>query len=116
MIYLLAAIVAVEGWKGPNTVGTYGEIGPYQITYDYWKDAEMPEGTFKDCEQVGYSQRVMHRYWKRYCPQALITKDYARLAAVHHFGPSGVPKPGRPVDTYVQQVMNLLNADSFKGN
>ena len=39
MTYLFLAILVVEGWEGPGTVGKAGERGPYQITKAYWTDA-----------------------------------------------------------------------------
>ena len=108
MTYLLAAILAVEGWLGPGTFGTNGERGPYQITRACWQDANMPTGTFEDCDFPSYAQQVMLRYWKRYCPEALKNKDLAKLAAVHHFGPTGKPGKMAVKDTYVERVMNLV--------
>lgn len=107
MISLFAAILAVEGWRGPGTFGSHGEVGPYQITHAYWTDAKMPDGKFMDCEGVEYTQRVMVRYWRRYCPLALRDRDYRILAAVHHWGPKGrtMEEYG---DDYVQRVVNRM--------
>jgi hypothetical protein len=102
---LLAAILAVEGWKGPGTRGAAGEIGPYQITYGYWLDANMP-GKFTDCESKEYSQQVMERYWKRYCPGAWLSGDLETLAAVHHWGPKGT-RLKEYKDDYVARVMAI---------
>jgi hypothetical protein len=103
---LLAAILAVEGWQGPGTRGAAGEIGPYQITYAYWQDSKMP-GRFADCESKEYSQQVMERYWKRYCPGAWLSGDLETLAAVHHFGPKGV-RLKEYKDDYVARVMAIM--------
>ena len=102
---LFAAILAIEGWLGPGTVGAAGEIGPYQITRAYWQDARMDHGTHADCEDEGYSREVMYRYWLRYCPQALESKDISVLAGVHHWGPKGAKREWRRRDTYVARVL-----------
>jgi hypothetical protein len=105
MTNLLIAILAVEGWRGPGTVGAAGEIGPYQITRAYWQDAKMPTGKFEDCEDEGYAIRTMIRYWARYCPNAIADGDVETLAAVHHWGPKGVKIATRKRDDYVARVM-----------
>lgn len=108
MSMLLAALLAVEGWKGPGTRGAAGEIGPYQITYGYWQDSKMP-GKFTDCEHEEYARQVMERYWKRYCPGAWLEGDLETLAAVHHWGPKGVrmAKEKSYKDDYVERVINI---------
>jgi hypothetical protein len=108
---LFAAILAVEGWRGPGTTGAAGEIGPYQITEAYWRDAAMRDGTFQDCEHRAYSQRVMVRYWIRYCPGALRRSDYRTLAAVHHWGPQGFWNPQSVGDDYVDRVLQYERAN-----
>jgi ectoine hydroxylase-related dioxygenase (phytanoyl-CoA dioxygenase family) len=99
------AILAVEGWRGPGTVGAAGEIGPYQITRAYWQDARMPTGTHQDCEDPAYAKQVMVRYWQRYCPQALAAGDVEVLAGVHHWGPKGTKRVVRARDDYVSRVL-----------
>jgi hypothetical protein len=108
MIAFFAAILAVEGWRGPGTVGKDGERGPYQITYEYWVDAKMPSGTFESCDDPVYARAVMRRYWKRYCPDALRDGDWRILAAVHHWGPQGFGSPASAGDSYVEQVINSM--------
>jgi hypothetical protein len=61
-------------------------IGPYQIHRSYWVDAKMPDGTYQDCRDRRYAERVMLRYWRRWCPQALVAGDWRALANVHHLG------------------------------
>ena len=109
MNLFLAAILAVEGWKGPGTKGTNGEVGPYQITYAYWQDSKVP-GRFIECEGKEYSEQVMERYWKRYCPGAWLDDDWETMAAVHHLGPKGVKvaKEKSYKDDYVERVVNLM--------
>jgi hypothetical protein len=109
MEYLFAAILAIEGWRGPGTVGGAGEIGPYQITKGYWQDSGIP-GSHLDCESKEYSERVMLAYWKRYCPEALRTQDLATLASVHHWGPKGAKVQVSYRDDYVARAMGIVNA------
>lgn len=103
---LLSAILAIEGWRGPGTKGAAGEIGPYQITYGYWVDSGMP-GKFIQCEDKEYSEQVVGRYWKRYCPGAWLDRDVRVLAAVHHFGPKGARMKSY-TDDYVKRVENIV--------
>ena len=67
-------------------------IGPYQIWRVYWIDARMPDGTYEDCRNSAYAERVMLRYWQRYCPAALTAGDWQTLARVHNGGPRGASK------------------------
>jgi hypothetical protein len=108
MTALFAAILMVEGWKGPGTFGANGEVGPYQITPAYWHDARMPSGTLMSCEDPVYARAVMRRYWKRFCPDALRDLDWRILAAVHHWGPKGFGNPASAGDSYVEQVVNSM--------
>ena len=108
MTAFFAAILAVEGWRGPGTFGAHGERGPYQITQAYWQDAKMPSGAFENCDYPVYARAVMMRYWKRFCPDALRDLDWRILAAVHHWGPRGFLNPASAGDTYVDQVMHSM--------
>ena len=108
MTEIFAAILAIEGWRGPGTVGEAGEIGPYQITLVYWMDARMEYGTHKECENSEYAREVMKRYWKRYCPKALDEGNVEILAGVHHWGPKGNMRRVRKGDSYVARVLALV--------
>ncbi len=101
MTYLFLAILAVEGWEGPGSVGKAGERGPYQITQAYWTDAKKQlrkEGyTYeldykKQVEIAGISSMVMRAYWRRYCKQAVVSLDLEVLARTHNGGPKGARK------------------------
>lgn len=109
MDMLFAAILAIEGWRGPGTVGSAGEIGPYQITKAYWQDSGVP-GKHSDCESKEYSERVMMAYWRRFCPEELSTRDFAVLASVHHFGPKGIFLAVSFRDDYVVRVMAIVKS------
>lgn len=109
MSTLLLAILTIEGWRGPGTVGAAGEIGPYQITRAYWQDARMPTGRHQDCEDTAYSEEVMRRYWARFCPDALASGDVAVLAGVHHWGPKGRKREWRRRDDYVARAIAIVH-------
>lgn len=110
MEQVFAAILAIEAWAGPGTVGAAGEIGPYQITLAYWQDAGMPTGTHQSCENEEYAREVMYRYWLRYCPKALEQMDISVLAGVHHWGPKGAKREWRRRDSYVARVLALARS------
>lgn len=111
MTLLFAAILAVEGWRGPGTFGAHGERGPYQITMAYWQDAQMPSGDFAACDDAAYSRAVMRRYWKRYCSEALRDRDWRVLAAVHHWGWRGYANPASAGDDYVERVVRYMKGE-----
>lgn len=67
-------------------------IGPYQITKEYWFDAEMQHGVYGDCLRKSYAESVMLRYWERWCPGAREAGDWETLARVHNGGPRGAEK------------------------
>ena len=64
-------------------------LGPLQICWKYWDDADMPDGTYNDCVSYKYACRVAIRYWKRYCPEALAKVDCKVLVRIHNGGPTG---------------------------
>lgn len=63
-------------------------IGPFQIHWDYWKDAGLP-GKYEDCREMGYARQVVLAYWRRYCPKALEEPNAEVLARTHNGGPAG---------------------------
>ena len=88
---LYNAIAQVESGVDDGAVGKAGELGRYQILKPYWIDAleYAPElcGVYEDVRDPRYAEWVMVAYWCRYCPRALETGDWKRLALVHHLGP-----------------------------
>lgn len=93
---LLRAINQVEASGRTNgmIVGDGGKaIGPFQIHYVYWLDSGV-RGEYQDCHSYHYSVRVVTAYLNRYANNALIRKDYERLARVHNGGPKGYQKEG----------------------
>jgi len=83
-------------------------IGPYQIWRAYWIDARMPYGTYQDCRDKNYSEQVMRRYWRRYCPAALAAVDAETLARVHYGGPHGADTRRAVTDGYWAKVKRIM--------
>lgn len=78
-----------------NAIGDGGKaIGPYQIHRVYWQDAieHAPEigGTYADCRDAAYAERIILAYWERYAP----AYDYETLARIHNGGPKGHRRRG----------------------
>lgn len=70
---LLQAIRQVETGGQPNggrdAVGDGGRsIGPYQLQRAYHADSGVP-GTYEQCRDREYAERVVRAYWRRYCPR-----------------------------------------------
>jgi hypothetical protein len=89
---LLDAIRQVESGGRTDVVGDQGRsFGPYQIQREYWKDSGVP-GRFSQVRHPSYAERVIVRYWQKYCPEALREGDLKTLARVHNGGPAGARK------------------------
>jgi hypothetical protein len=87
---VLDAIRAVESGGRTNLVGDGGKaIGPYQIHYEYWRDAVAYNpsigGTYRDCTNTRYAESVVLAYLSRYTPNW----NAQTLARVHNGGPRG---------------------------
>jgi hypothetical protein len=88
---LLDAMYAVESTSGKNLVGDGGRaIGPYQIWREYWQDAVEHDpsigGSYRDCMDKAYSERIIRAYWARYAPKGATVEQLARI---HNGGPKG---------------------------
>jgi hypothetical protein len=107
---LLDAIRQVESSNLPNPEpGDDGKsIGPYQISYAYWLDADMPDGCYEDCRDRAYAERVILRYWQRYCPKALRGLVLRTLAVTHNLGPHPERKP-RAARQYWRKVQKAMD-------
>jgi hypothetical protein len=64
-------------------------LGPYQIQRAAWADALEYDpsigGTYQDCRNQAYAERVMVAYWSRYAPNW----KPETLARIHNGGPAG---------------------------
>ena len=88
---LLDAMYTVESCRGKNLIGDGGKaIGPYQIWYSYWRDAVEYDpsigGSYRDCMDKAYSERIVWAYWCRYAPKGASVEQLARI---HNGGPIG---------------------------
>jgi predicted chitinase len=102
------AIGKVETENNDNAIGDGGKsIGRYQIQYNYWLDSKIGYGTYKDCKKKEYAEKVMTKYWERYCPKALQDKDFERLSRTHNGGPNGANI--KATEKYWQKVKNILD-------
>ena len=97
-VQLLKAIKQVESGGDCAAVGDweYGQpnaIGCYQIHLAYWADAveydQTIGGSYNDCYNEAYAERVVRAYMKRYAPKDATMKDMARI---HNGGPRGHKK------------------------
>jgi len=88
---LLDAMYAVESNRGKSLLGDGGKaIGQYQIWREYWQDAVDFDpsigGSYKDCMDKAYSEKIIRAYWKRYAPKGATLEQLARI---HNGGPKG---------------------------
>lgn len=83
-------IVETGGEARPeHAVGDGGRsLGPYQISRKYLHDSGV-SGTWEQCRDAQFSEKVMLAYWKRHSPEALKARDFEILARVHNGGPNG---------------------------
>lgn len=109
----------VESNKAPDgawIVGKSKELGPMQITYDFWHDAvtfnrEISTGRHEHVRHLDYAKEVIDSYFKRYC------KDYwskpeaytFELAQIYNGGPTGESKLS--TYDYAIRVENLYHAN-----
>ncbi len=95
---ILEALVMIEsGGRADPPDGDGGRaIGPLQIHEIYWTDAVLhdPElgGTYQDCRDLTYAERVVHAYMSRWAPAAWRDGDAEIIARVHNGGPTGPQK------------------------
>lgn len=73
-------------------------IGPYQIHEVYWRDAVRTDpslgGSYQDCRQRAYAERVIEAYMRHYAAAAWSDGDAQTVARVHNGGPQGPTKNG----------------------
>lgn len=114
---LLQAICKVESNCNSDAVGDGGKaIGPYQIWYVYWKDAVEHDpsigGSYRDCLNKGYSEKIVRAYMDRYANERRLRRpvtDQDR-ARIHNGGPNGYNKTSTL--KYWKKVKNVLEGKS----
>lgn len=72
--------------------GAAGEIGPMQISKQYWLDSRVP-GHWYECTGYAYSCKVMTAYFRRFANEFVNRQDYEYLARIHNGGPRGYLNP-----------------------
>jgi hypothetical protein len=110
---LLNAICTVESNCDDDAVGLVGEIGAYQIRWEYWKDATDFDptigGTYQDCKDSEYSRKIVLAYWSRYATITRIGKKVTDedRARIHNGGPNGYKKDCTKI--YWNKINNELH-------
>ncbi len=110
--YLLNAIRFVESNNRDDVPdGDNGlAIGPYQIHYVYWFDANEFDkqlgGTYQMCRQRAYAERVIDAYMRRHIPKEWDAGLGETIAKVHNGGPKGHLKSA--TKRYWQRVRKRL--------
>lgn len=113
---VLDAIRAVESRGQPEPPDGDGgrAIGPYQIHRGYWQDAVAfdPElgGTYEDCRDLAYAERVIAAYMRRFVPEAWRAVDAEVIARTHNGGPRGAERASTL--RYWERVRSVLEAAS----
>ena len=105
---VFAAIRSVETGSHPNpaeAIGANGEIGPFQITKGYFKDAVEHDTSlsglwFEGCKDAHVARVVMIAYWERWA----IEWTPEELCRLHNGGPTK-----RGTDEYWERCKNLLD-------
>lgn len=83
-----------SGGRVGKIVGDNGRaLGPLQIHKEYWKDAIAYDntigGSYSDCTKLDYSIKIVTAYLNRYAQNAILSKDYKKLARIHNGGVKG---------------------------
>lgn len=112
---LLDAIRQVESGGNDRLIGDGGKaIGPYQIHKVYWQDAIEHDpsigGSYEDCFDPKYAERIMHAYMDRHAARNATAEDISRL---HNGGPKALKaKPGSrlkaALDKYWRKVREAM--------
>jgi hypothetical protein len=82
--------------SGEHVKGSSGELGPLQITYDFWFDAvvfnkTLHRGTWQDVVHLDYAEEVVNGYFNRYCSNLWedVDTNVFHLAQIYNGGPRG---------------------------
>ena len=89
-------------------------IGPYQISLKYYRDAVEFDprigGSYQDCRNRAFAERVVRAYMLRYAPQAWRSGDAEVIARVHNGGPRGASILS--TIKYWEKVRRVMGQDS----
>jgi hypothetical protein len=108
---LVDAIHQVEtsGRLGPIRGDGGAALGPLQIHRACWIDANMPDGTYADCANLAYAERVFARYMARYATERRLGRPVTDedRARIWNGGPNGYKK--RATIKYWTKVQKEMN-------
>jgi len=107
---VLSAIRIVESGNNSDAVGDNGSaIGVYQIWKPYWIDSRL-DGTYHDCFNPAYADRVVRSYMKRYATKRRLGREPTQedIARIHNGGPNGYKKK-RATQRYWEKVKRVLD-------
>lgn len=97
----LRAMRIVESNDNPNAIGDNGNaIGAYQIWESYWQDAVEFDpsigGSYQDCYNINYAERVVRAYMDRYATPERIGRvaTFEDMARMHNGGCNIFKKKG----------------------
>lgn len=100
LLKFLDAIKSVEGWTEDAGIGKHGEVGPYQITPDFFTDAmqqlefekrDTSHIKFRDLEKdEALCRRIILAYFRRYCPVLLKNDEFKDMSRIFHRGPNAI--------------------------
>ena len=103
----------VESGGDDDAVGDGGKaIGPYQIWKVYWQDAIDYDpsigGSYRDCFNREYAERVITAYMNRYATENRIGRTPTKedIARIHNGGPNGYRN--NSTVSYWKKVENVL--------
>ncbi|KAK9820450.1 hypothetical protein WJX72_010500 [[Myrmecia] bisecta] len=125
--FLKALHMVEASGKLPAPVGDNGEsIGPLQISKWYHEDAwersaahEQASSSpaqadqYHRCEELSYAEQTALRYFLRWCPDALMFRDYQTMARTHNGGPSH-HRAARATAHYWRKVHRFIDEDGNK--
>lgn len=102
-------VVETSGRTGPIKGDGGKALGPLQIHWVCWKDANMPDGSYSDCADLAYSKRVFARYMARYATERRLGRPVTDedRARIWNGGPNGWRKEATKV--YWSKVRKELN-------
>lgn len=88
----LHATATVESNGDPAAIGDDGKaLGLYQIHESYWKDAVGHDptigGSYRDCLDAKYAEKIVRAYMDRYCRDAFRDGDWEKCSRIHNGGP-----------------------------
>jgi len=117
---ILAAIRIVEsgGRDNPSDGDGGRAIGPFQIHRPYWQEATEFDpsigGSYEDCRDRAYSEKVVAAYMRRHVPAAWKEGDAEAIARTHNGGPKGAAKAA--TTPYWEKVRAVLEGQRRRGS